>query len=217
MNMKRLVLISLLAAAVGVMAFIGCERPEPIDPTNGQPPRANDSLINQQLDTTNVPTNDIVLPTDDTTTYDCTEYWDTFPKTIPNENIKIYLDSLFSSGRVGITYEVIGRDTVYSSATDTMVGIIRSNTDFEQIGGNMDIDFSKYCIVYGRIIPNHSGAEISFDIRQCSITSETECIIQKREFEDSWTYVFPKYFWGMYDSHFLEGVDNISIIITNTY
>ena len=56
MNMKRLVLISLLAAAVGVMAFLGCERPEPIDPTEGQPQRANeDSLINQQGNaTTNV-------------------------------------------------------------------------------------------------------------------------------------------------------------------
>ena len=50
--MKRLVLISLLAAAVGVMAFLGCERPEPIDPTEGQPQSANeDSLINQQSDT----------------------------------------------------------------------------------------------------------------------------------------------------------------------
>ena len=51
-NMKRIVLISLLAAAVGVMTFIGCERPEPIDPTNGHPQRADDSLINQQGDTT---------------------------------------------------------------------------------------------------------------------------------------------------------------------
>lgn len=51
--MKRLVLISLLAAAVGVMAFLGCERPEPIDPTEGQPQTgAEDSLINQQGDTT---------------------------------------------------------------------------------------------------------------------------------------------------------------------
>ena len=66
--MKRTVLISLLAAAVGVMTFIGCERPEPIDPTNGQPHRTDDSLINQQVDTTNVPTNDTTVPpTDDTT------------------------------------------------------------------------------------------------------------------------------------------------------
>ena len=50
--MKRLVLISLLAAAVGVMAFLGCERPEPIDPTEGQPQTgAEDSLINQQTRT----------------------------------------------------------------------------------------------------------------------------------------------------------------------
>ena len=49
MNVKRLVLISLLAAAVGVIAFIGCERPEPIDPNEGQPQTdAEDSLINQQ-------------------------------------------------------------------------------------------------------------------------------------------------------------------------
>ncbi|MBQ6277038.1 MAG: hypothetical protein IJK62_10070 [Bacteroidales bacterium] len=46
--MKRLVLISLLVAAMGVMAFVGCER-EQIEPNNGQPQRANeDSLINQQ-------------------------------------------------------------------------------------------------------------------------------------------------------------------------
>ena len=50
--MKRLVLLSLLAAAVGVMAFLGCERPEPIDPTEGQPQtEAEDSLINQQTRT----------------------------------------------------------------------------------------------------------------------------------------------------------------------
>jgi len=47
--MKKSILISLLVAAMGVIAFMGCERPETIDPTNGQPQRANeDSLINQQ-------------------------------------------------------------------------------------------------------------------------------------------------------------------------
>ncbi len=50
--MKRIILISLLAAAMGVLAFVGCERPEPIDPTEGQPQSANeDSLINQQTRT----------------------------------------------------------------------------------------------------------------------------------------------------------------------
>ncbi len=47
--MKKIVLLSLLIGMMGVMAFMGCERPETIDPTNGQPQRANeDSLINQQ-------------------------------------------------------------------------------------------------------------------------------------------------------------------------
>lgn len=49
--MKRTLIISLLVAAIGVMAFVGCER-ETIDPTEGQPQRADDSLINQQSDTT---------------------------------------------------------------------------------------------------------------------------------------------------------------------
>ena len=31
MDMKRLVLISLLVVAMGVMAFVGCEKPEPIE------------------------------------------------------------------------------------------------------------------------------------------------------------------------------------------
>ena len=49
--MKKLVLISLLVAAMGMMAFVGCER-EQIEPNNGQPLRENeDSLINQQGDT----------------------------------------------------------------------------------------------------------------------------------------------------------------------
>ncbi len=56
--MKRLVLISLLVAAMGVMAFVGCERPEPIDPTEGQPQTgAEDSLINQQGDNNDSNTN----------------------------------------------------------------------------------------------------------------------------------------------------------------
>ena len=51
--MKKLILTSLLVVAMGMIAFMGCERPETIDPTNGQPQRANeDSLINQQGDTT---------------------------------------------------------------------------------------------------------------------------------------------------------------------
>lgn len=50
--MKKIVLLSLLIGMMGVIAFIGCEKPEPIDPTNGQPQRTNeDSLINQQGDT----------------------------------------------------------------------------------------------------------------------------------------------------------------------
>ena len=50
--MKKLILTSLLVLAMGMLAFMGCERPEPIDPTKGQPQRANeDSLINQQEDT----------------------------------------------------------------------------------------------------------------------------------------------------------------------
>ena len=52
-DMKKLILISLLVVAMGMIAFMGCERPETIDPTNGQPQRANDdSLINQQGDNT---------------------------------------------------------------------------------------------------------------------------------------------------------------------
>ena len=50
--MKRLVLISLLAAAVGVMAFLGCERPEPIDPTEGQPQTEAEDSLNQITDRT---------------------------------------------------------------------------------------------------------------------------------------------------------------------
>lgn len=49
--MKRTLIISLLVGLMGVMAFEGCER-ETIDPTEGQPQRADDSLINQQSDTT---------------------------------------------------------------------------------------------------------------------------------------------------------------------
>ena len=200
--MKKNIFISLLVVAIGVMAFMGCERPEPIVPNEGlQHHRAEDSLINRLGDTTII---------------DCTEYWDIIPIIIPDENVTIYLDSLFSCGNVGITYEIIGMDTVCSFATDTFVGIVRSNDDFERIGGNIPIDFSKYCIVYGRIMPTHSNVEITFDIRQCPITSEVECVAQKRELPDSWTYVFPKYFWGMYDAKLFEGIENVSFIITNT-
>ena len=49
--MKKLVLISLLVVAMGVIAFVGCER-EQIEPNEGQPQqRAEDSLINQQQNT----------------------------------------------------------------------------------------------------------------------------------------------------------------------
>ena len=201
--MKKIVLISLLVVAIGLMIFVGCEEPDPIIPNEEQQQhhRREDSLINQQ---------------GDTTINDCTEYWDTFPMIIPDGNVTIYLDSLFSCGNVGITYEVIGLDTVYSYATDTIVAVIHNNSDFERIGGSLDIDFSRYCIVYGRIMPIHSNVEISFDIRQCPITSEVECVVQKREMPDTWTYVFPKYFWGMYDSHLLERLDTIPVMIEST-
>ncbi len=44
MNMKRIALISLLAAAVGVMAFLGCEKPEDIEI-----PVASQTADNRQL------------------------------------------------------------------------------------------------------------------------------------------------------------------------
>lgn len=52
--MKRTLILSLLFAALGVMSFVGCERPEAIEPNEGQPQqRAEDSLISQQGNTTN--------------------------------------------------------------------------------------------------------------------------------------------------------------------
>ena len=56
--MKKNIFISLLVVAMGVIVFIGCER-ETIEPNNAQPQRANeDSLINQQGNTTT--NNDVV-------------------------------------------------------------------------------------------------------------------------------------------------------------
>lgn len=54
--MKKNILISLLVVAMGMIAFMGCERPEPIVPNEGpQHHRAEDSLINQQGDTAIAP------------------------------------------------------------------------------------------------------------------------------------------------------------------
>ena len=48
--MKKTILISLFAVTMVLIAFVGCERPEPIEPTEEQ--QANeDSLINQLNDT----------------------------------------------------------------------------------------------------------------------------------------------------------------------
>ena len=54
--MKRVFILSLLVVAMSVMAFVGCEEPEPIVPNEGpQHHRTDDSLMNQQGDTaTNV-------------------------------------------------------------------------------------------------------------------------------------------------------------------
>ena len=60
--MKRIALISLLAAAVGVMAFIGCEKPEEIEiPVASKPQTTDNSVINAQ------PTNMANQQTTDTT------------------------------------------------------------------------------------------------------------------------------------------------------
>ena len=62
--MKRTLILSLLIGMMGVMAFVGCERPETIEPNEGQPQqRAEDSLISQQGDTINymdMSTNDYI-------------------------------------------------------------------------------------------------------------------------------------------------------------
>ena len=52
--MKSIVLISILFVAMGVITFVGCEEPEPIIPNEEQQQhhRIEDSLINQQGDTT---------------------------------------------------------------------------------------------------------------------------------------------------------------------
>ena len=111
--MKRLVLISLLAAAVGVMAFLGCERPEPIDPTEGQPQSANeDSLINQQSDTnTNQQQDNIVVEhwkavTNGYYNYnDCTYHEGTYTYAYmdiyPNDST-IYTVDIDSTDRIGL-------------------------------------------------------------------------------------------------------------------
>ena len=65
--MKRLVLSSLIVVAVGLMIFVGCEDPEPIIPNEEQQQhhRREDSLINQQGDTTIAPNVDTsILPPD---------------------------------------------------------------------------------------------------------------------------------------------------------
>ena len=65
--MKRLVLSSLLVVAIGLMMFMGCEEPEPIIPNEEQQQhhRREDSLINQQGDTTIAPNVDTsILPPD---------------------------------------------------------------------------------------------------------------------------------------------------------
>ena len=47
--MKTKLLISLFVVAMGMMAFVGCERPEPIDPNEGQPQRSTeDSIVSSQ-------------------------------------------------------------------------------------------------------------------------------------------------------------------------
>ena len=69
--MKKSILLSLLIGMMGVIVFMGCERPEPIEPTNGQQPqRVNeDSLINQQGDTM------IILDEDSLSTKITVEHW----------------------------------------------------------------------------------------------------------------------------------------------
>ena len=67
--MKKEIFISLLVVAMGVMAFMGCER-EQIVPNGGQSQqRTEDSLINQQQNTEdsliNQQSDTIITPTDD--------------------------------------------------------------------------------------------------------------------------------------------------------
>jgi hypothetical protein len=46
--MKKSILISLLIGMMGMIAFVGCEKPEPIFPTEGQPQQRTEKLIKQQ-------------------------------------------------------------------------------------------------------------------------------------------------------------------------
>ena len=115
--MKRLVLISLLAVAVGVMAFLGCERPEPIDPTEGQP-------TNQQSDNNDSNTN---LPQDNLRPV---EHWSqkvflsdivydvTIMDIYPNDSV-LYAINLDSTGWYGVAWGY-GRFTPYSMSGDTI-------------------------------------------------------------------------------------------------
>ena len=120
--MNKTFLIRLFIGIIGVMAFLGCERPEPIDPTEGQPQTgAEDSLINQQGNNNDSNASEYHRPIEhwsqkaflSDTVYDVT-----IMDIYPNDSV-LYAINLDSTGWYGVAWGY-GRFTPYSMSGDTI-------------------------------------------------------------------------------------------------
>ena len=138
--MKNNIFISLLVVEMGVMAFVGCERPEPIEPTNGQLQRATeDSLINQQGDTAVQP--------DQNVEFSAIEI--ELPRNIRdgfNWGISVYGHSVYWDD-----------DSIYCTPLEVPY-IINSQDEFETLLGRCHaslpvLDFENGSLVYTRYTP----------------------------------------------------------------
>ncbi|MBO7573036.1 MAG: hypothetical protein J6T48_12885 [Bacteroidales bacterium] len=137
--MKKNIFISLLVVAMGVMAFMGCER-EQIVPNGGQSQqRTEDSLINQQSDT-------IVQPSQNV---EFTAVEIELPRNIRdgvNWGISVYGHSVYCDD-----------DSIYCTPIEVPY-IINSQEDFETLLGRCHaslpiLDFEKGSLVYTRYTP----------------------------------------------------------------
>ena len=153
--MKRLVLVSLLAAAVGVMAFLGCEKPEDIEiPVASKPQTTDSSVINTQ------PTNMANQQTTDTTNQ---QIADTTNSQSVIHNTELSYTGCHSSQSKG-PYDPIISTSYETNTLLLMIENLRVNCGLDSLSVVSEIDAQTIIVNIRQICENQTNCTCPIDV-----------------------------------------------------
>lgn len=178
--MKKLVLISLLVVAMGVIGFSGCEKPELANPKENQ-------NLTSRIGEANGCTAGIVEPV------------------ILDEYVTAKLDSLFSRNNIFAESDSWMNYNDSEGTFTPIFKVIRNNDEFLEIGGNFDFDFDKYCIVGGIVWGRSTDVEIIY--KELKVYEDCSSVYFVRKYNPTCDYLsIPALsFWNVF---LKESVEN---------